>query len=532
MPRNSRVTQIGTLCCMTSLLVCLVQTHVRAGIMRTLPLRELCIKTSEIVVVKSVGQAAFQSDSQEFQVVRVLAGGIAKGETIRVQDLHYYRVGNAIEIGNPVGKEAKHGPIKLALMFLEVVPEYRGKRNAFRPYSSGIRCLTSDGKVLVPSQQINPGPYYLTPDARIDWEKLIAAVPGEIRKVRQVLSLREIKDPAKRNEAIFAWIAAHSAEFRKPSFRANDKDPGWCSLQGATFGWIHESCIAVDSWRALKLSHEIWKGTYYGFETGTPSFSSISGRKLLLQNLIDSRQPKLFRKGALYLLHNSFWPNVHHRRQNDRLSIVGEEEQRKFARKIIPFLKSEDAEFRELAARALLRVSDPLDGALKDRKIDSATSPLIEAYNREPPGQTRIQLAKTLRILTDQPTWKRITGNPGKCLVVLDGFAMNRNYGVERVNFTALKYGMTVPVYEQPTLIIERMDEKAQVIERMTRPLSVIYPKYVWIDGWKPSSGSLQVGVPSANLKAGRWRFTIEGRVGMNADAKWKSEPGIYTLVR
>ncbi len=510
---------------------CLLPQFAQAEDLPTFPIRELVIRCPDIVVAKPVGEC--QGKSWRFQVDRVLKGSRTKpGETITVRRMDLYHVGEP-QWGKD--KPAKPPQVVEALLFLARTNQSNGNNDTFALEISGIRCRTADGKVLCPRQWMNPGNYYLSPEkpeTNVKWDQLIAQVTKDIPIIDKVLSLRKIKDPAKRNQAIFKWIDEHHGEFtNSPWDRAN---PGWGSLERRVFCWILETCRAEDGWKALKLYRQIAQYPGYGPGGNEPTFEFPGGRRLLLAVATDPKQPIEDRRMALYHLMSSFWPR-HHYPKYPGLANVSPEEQTEMINRVSPLLKDKDAEMRGLATRALDNVSDPRDGALSDRTTQAALPALIAAYGKEPPGNTRNKLAEAIRDLGGEKRWKDVSGNPGGMLVILYSFSLNNNYGREKIHFSMLMPGVggsINTIQRQPTLILERLAADGKIAERKTMPLPVDYPKDIWTKGWHAYSGMISADIPSAKMAEGPWRFTVEGVAGKDSQHPWRSEPGLFELKR
>lgn len=511
---------------------CSLGGRVQAEDLPTFPIRSLIIRASEIVLAEPLDPTRMEGKSWQFKVIKVLKGGrIREGENIEVGGTELYRLGKPGWMRDEKG--GKPPKVTRALLFLEPAHDTKPEEKAFDLSISGVRCLTAGGAVLYPSQFMNPGGYYLVPEKGASWDELVARVAADVPKVAEVFSLRNIEDLAARNQAIFRWIEKHHDEFTGSIYNRPKGKPGWGSLERDTFGWILESCRAEDAWRALQLFDEIAEDSGYGPDGNVPTFASPEGRRLLLGIVTDPKQPEKDRQRALCHLSRSFWPRHHRRREFPHLANITPQEQAEIIEKTAPFLKSKEAEFRRLAVRALACASSARDGNLKHRDTRAALPLLIEAYRREPPGSVRNQLAETVRDLSGEQTWQEVSGNSDRMLVVLYSFGMNSNYGWEKISFNmnmSLLGGKIRGIYRQPTLIVERLDQNAEVVQRKTMPLPVSYPKNIWVKGW--TNQVISVEVPSAGMAEGTWRFVVEGVAGKDRRTKWRSEPGLFRLKR
>ena len=400
----------------------------------TLPLRELIIRSPDVVIAEPAAPRPQATIAARYHVLEVLKGNrVGKGEKIVIQGTDSYR------LGSPPGEESEGQPssnVSKALLFLEETSAGNPDGQSFRLAPSGVRCLTADRQVLLPRQFINPGPYYLVADKNSHWDGLVAQVKVEIPLIDAVLAMQRIDDPAGRNQTIFAWIEKHRSEFSGSWLREEPKKPGWGSLEQKAFVWIVESGRPDDAWKALKLYREIGLKLerYPGYSpdgSSVRSFGSASGRKLLVGIATDPAEPEGDRETALYHLLGSFWPTGQWG-EVSALARLSPEEQAETIRRIEPLLKSKSDKIRLRAVEVLSRASSPSDATLRALDTDAAIPGLEEAYRSEPPGYVRNALATALQELSPDDAYPRLSGNRSGSLVLLYSFSMNSNYGRKR----------------------------------------------------------------------------------------------------
>ncbi len=500
----------------------------------TLPLRELAIRSVDVVIAEPAPPRPQATIPASYRVWQVLKGSrVGKGQKIAIHGTDSYRLDGGR--GEPSEGQFSSNVSK-AVLFLDKTPAGKADGEGFRLVLSGIRCLTADGHVLVPRQFINPGPYYLVADKNSNWDELITLIIAEIPLIDSVLAMERIDDPARRNQAIFAWIEKHRSEFTGSRLRQEPKKAGWGSLEQRTFVWVIESGRPDDAWKALKLYREIGLklGRHPGYSPegrSVRSFGSASGRKLLVGIATDSTQPEGDRETALYHLLGSFWPSGHWG-EVSALARLSREEQAEIIRKIEPLLKSKSDGIRLRAVEALSRASSPRDATLRAWDTDAALPALEQAYRSEAPGYVRNALATALQELSPDGAYPRLSGNRSGSLVLLYSFSMNTNDGIEKVCFTMYPKHMPEGMSKQPSLVMERLDGVENVIQRKVVPLPVRHPQDIWEKGWKPYSGAIFVEVPSAELAEGNWRFIVGGGGEGTFSPKWRSEPWVFQVKR
>lgn len=508
----------------------------RAEYLPSLPIRSLVIRSSTIVLAEPADPAKLEGKEQEFKVIEVLKGpAIKAGTMITVRRMGLYRVGQPRWA--QIGSDGKRPRVVRAILFLDRPKGTDAKPGVFDLVLSGMRYLDAKKNVLWPMQMMNPGGMYLVPAKGADWDKLIAGVRSDLPKVAKALALKDIPNLAERNRAIFAWIEKHRGEFTGRMFLGfggnTNYKPGWAELERLPFEWIMDTCRADDGWRALKLAREISGSSGFGPSTGTPTFGSPAGRKLLLGVILDPKQALADRRMALYRFRGSCWVRWQ-KQKHPNLADITPDEQTEIIRKITPLLKDPDREIRGQAANVLADASSPRDGNMRDRDTDAALPALIEAYRNEPPGHERNEMAEIILRLGKEGVWEKASGNPDGMLVVLHKPYQKTEYGREVIAFQMLNRsssGMKI-ITKQPMLIMERLDDNGKVQDRRSMPVPVSYPKDIWKKGWSHNQGVVSVEVPRASLTEGKWRFTLEGVIGKENAQKWRSEPAVFEVKR
>lgn len=532
---ESRVTWRKTrIACLSLIVVLLATGAARAESILTYSIRSLVVQSSTIVQARPVDPTMAKGQVQAFKVTEVLKGpAIRTGTTITVWGMEEYHLGMPDQLEKLAGGEPS--PVVRVILFLNPTGGAEAKPGVFDLTHSGIRCLDANDNVLWPWQWMNPGGLNLVPEKGADWDKIIARVRSDVPKVAGAMALRGIKDPAERNQAIFAWIEKHRGEFKEnhfaPAGGEPNEPPGWAELESDTFNWIMDTCRPDDGWRALKLAREVTGEPVQRYGSDAPAFGSPEGRKLLLGVILDAKQAPTDRKLALDWLYASCWVKRHQER-HPGLADITPKEQAEIILKLSPLLKDADHGVRGLAARAIADASSPRDGSRRDRDTDAALPALIDAYRNEPPSYTRNEMAEIVLRLGGENAWVTASGNPGGILVVLQSLCQRNDYGRDRICFQMNNFSLGThnTITDQPTLIMERLGDKGEVQKRVSMPLPVSYPQDLWKKGWSNCQGCISVEVPRASLAKGRWRFTVEGTTGKEVRVQWHSEPEVIEL--
>lgn len=527
---------------LTSLVLLVAADATHAGILPTFTLRELIIRADHIVVAEPTDAAVLTGKDVKFVVREVLRSERVKPrDAIAIKDMSYYQFGSFFGLrGDPANNEEAAPRCKLALLFLNEPQATRAEPrdpSSFNLTASGVRYLTEQGKVMLPVQQINPGPYFFVEQKGADWKSLLDQIKADCDAIAAVRRLKEIEDPADRNLAIFDWIEKHKGEFGGSYFDGvRDTHTGWGSLEHDVFVWILDSCRLDDAMRAIKTWRAIDKNGF-GWPTGeVPTFASAEGRKLLLRIAADKKESLGDRQSALYRLAGSLWP----KRYLDQplgLSCVTPTELASLIEEVLLLTKDEDAQLRRFAVYVLksavslpveLRPKRPGNAALRDDVIAA----IINVYHSDLPEYSRKEVAETLIQLGGEGVWEKVSGNPGKILVTLQNCEFRRRQNGEELSFSIYQqvYQSMKDLYSfaQPTLMLERLSDEdpPQVVEKKTIELKGLSDKGA------PFQGPQYVRVPSGDFAEGTWRLTLAGKAGDRGQYSWRSEPALLVLKR
>jgi hypothetical protein len=505
--------------------VCFIEPA-SAEILPTLFLRELVAKSEEIVVARPADAARLVGQDVKFVASEVLKGRrIVVGQTITVAHLSYYHLDDP-----PLGPRNKKGrppQCVRALLFLNPKRTGRAQRavaGQFELYTSGIRLLTDDAKVLLPTQFINPGDYYFVVAGNTEWPGLLKQVRADIKAVAAVFALRDIADAAERNRALFAWIEGHRKEFTGTSFAGNIQAPeqGWGSLEYHLFEWIVDGGRPDDAWRAVKVWRKVAKHPFGIGPIGKPdAFASTAGRRILFRVALDEAEPIEDRQSAVYRLAMSLYNKPPEPRS------MTAEEYRQIKAATLALLEHSDPQLRRFTTWLAQR----LDAVKPDLHIDprprETLDAVIEAYRRQPPGHGRVEMAARLIDMGGEYVWQQISGNPDKILVDLQGARIRRDERGAVVRFTifqSIHHGRgDLFTASKPVAAMEKLDTDGTG-ERHVLPL------FYLANASSGGNGPWIAEVPAERLSPGKWQLIVVGKVDAVDDYEWCSEPAVVNV--
>lgn len=400
--------------------------------------------------------------------------------------------------------------VEKALLFLKA-PTKGEEEKGYGTVLSGIRALSDDGRLLVPTQFENPGPQYLAAANDQKWETMLARVSEDLPKIAGIRELEKIEDPAQRNQAVLGWIGSHRDEFGGGNF-ANDSK-GRCSLETELLNWVMESCIPADCWRALELGQQLNTGPQ-GLHH--PSFSSKAGRQLLLDKVFDERLPDALRLlvlremdgGVFWHAHTSEYPSVQVATPDEQAAVID---------KVSPLLRSGHESWRLAAVRCLRAASWPYDANFSQMATKRALPQLVEQYRRERSAPVLGELADTIRRLENEAFWQNLTGNPQGIVVLLGADEVTK----ERLKFHLNLEHTKARITATPRFVFQLLDAEGVAVKTREFDAEAGYPADCFVKGWEDSQGSITMTVANPELESGIWRVTAQGRIDGQL---WRSE--------
>lgn len=148
---------------------------------------------------------------------------------------------------------------------------------------------------------------------------------------------------------------------------------------------------------------------------------------------------------------------------------------------------------------------------------------LTNAFRLEYPGKPRDEIAETICVL-DAKRWQELSGNPSGMVVLLRDLERRD----KQVHFWLNLPPCGQVVYEQPTLVLERINQSQAAMETKRMPLPVANLPQPWSEGWDGRS-ILLVEFSVQDFKDGSWRASVRGTAGKDK-SKWTSEPKTFVI--
>jgi hypothetical protein len=497
----------------------------RAHTPPTWPMRELIVRSETVVLATPADPTA----PARFKAIRVLLGtALREGEVFEIYDLLSYDLRDRTEEGYST---RKHVVPAEALLFL-------GEKKDAAPVPSfpvtwsGLRFAAAVGAVyyakaipdLVPDalhQQAGCRLARYRPAVR--WDDLVRKAETDAVEVNHIRALKEIDDPRRRNQALLDWVERHRQGFGGGLYMHDDEEPtfGWGSLEQDIFKWIFESEIPRDCWAAIKQYAELNQGHIPWLRS--PAFGTRAGRRLLLSVVLDENALLGDRARALTLLKSAWtlWPAT--AGEDRAVEPLGEREQTALIDQVTPLLKNAYPRIRAAAAQALLEASSPKEEKFRASGTQRALPALTEAYRKEPPGSVRDALAEAVAGVAGPKGWEELSGNAHGVVVFLDPRSGKDAEGYCWI----VAPQANAEIQEKPTLVLERLDEKQNIVEKKEQPLD-----HMKMGGWPTDPGADYCRLfdfSMADYTPGVWRMTVKGVAG-DDKAPWTSEPRLLRL--
>jgi hypothetical protein len=475
-------------------------------------LRKSCIDAPVVVLADPVDPVT----PTRFKVVMVVRGkGIREGQIVSPAGLLPTDV-QTFDEKDPVTGKLRPRRISQALLFLT-------GESSPRLLAGGIRLCTEDGRVLVPVRGRAAGakapPLDVQPNLR--WVAMLARVRSDVASVDQLRAYRRLGPSHRRTQALLDWIARRRGEFvAAPTPAREDEAPaGWEDLQFAIFDWALEGAGPEDAWAVAKLYAELNRQAVLPLRT--PLFSTPEGRSFLAKIARDEQTVIAERRRALTMLQEgiTIWPTVEQCRQGARPFQTKEQEM--LLDGFASLLSNKDETFRTAVIRAIVRLSVPEGTASPAGRTTRTLAALIASYRAAPPGPARDELSAAVCMLAPASQWKVLSGNPaGVCVCLRD---LEREG--EAVSFW-LTRPVGEPIYEQPLLVLEKLNALGFVSETKRLPLAVLNLEDSWAAGWSGMTPlAVRMHLPGM-VQGSTYRLRVEGFVGKGKDRKkWTSEP-------
>ena len=382
----------------------------KAEILPTLSLREVTFRADAVVLAELLEwnepvQATQPGDRVKtlvrFKVTESLKGSLAAGAQISLNLLdNLYNLQRPNWLSDE--KAAARPKIHQALLYL-------GKtEHGYELVLSGMR-LTEDGKsLLLPQQMMNPGPYYFVSAKGQNWGELVKRAREEVKTVAAVLAMKDIPDPARRNQAILAWAREHEKGLSGGWFELPAQESkGWGSLAQAVFQWVYDSYRPDDAWEAAKLQMDADVGYAGGL---ADCFATPKARKDMIGLGADANQPAKYRALALELIAANCWRPGYDAQREHGLSSLDASEQTMLLDALLPLLKDPNESVRAETVRAIANVSMPYDAeGIKKLGSRRALPELVKLYKTDPSDTVRYSLRQALERFEGSGKWQALT---------------------------------------------------------------------------------------------------------------------------
>jgi hypothetical protein len=491
-------------------------------------LRELCVQAPVVVLARPIDPVT----PTRFTVLSVLRGkGIGPGSKLIPQGLAEKDVKSYDEV-NPQTKKPRPRLIDQALLFLEPV-ETKGERSGYRVLEAGFRLCTSDGRVLVPAAALNEKDkakdgerLRVVKDA--EWPAIVRRVRADLRSIDHLYAIRDHARPGQRTRGLLDWIEKRRADFSVlPSGRLSDSVPlGWGRLGVDIYDWIFAAAPPEECWAAVRLyaSHERGATPQLKY----PSFSTPEGRKYLVAQATNDRLVTGDRRRALRLLTQPITLRPPGTPGRPAVKAIDAAERKTLLDAISPLVAGKD---EPLQVEAIRTVRTLMPAA---RGTPALVSSLISAYKAAQPGPGRDEVAQALCALAETEQYKVLTNNPAGFCATLNDFTFD---GSEITFFLTMQTG-DAKVFEQPTLVLEKIGTLGIIAETKRFPLAVLNLEGDWPDGIGAATLAARLDVtkivyppptgarPAPNTAPTIWRIRVEGAVGKDKGRRtWKSEP-------
>jgi hypothetical protein len=496
----------------------ILPAHVEARLLPTLSVRELALHAETIVLSEPTENP---SAPTRFKVQEVLRGdGLKPGDTLTVDlGLHDLRVHASIQLP---AKKQNPPIVEQALLFLG---PNRGTREQarFEPVASGLRFWTRGRSLLVPVQIQNPGGYFMEERRDVDWAGLVRQARADAGAIADLMARKKQRPVGRRNRALLEWVESHRHEFGSPTKADHPEKTtqGWGHLEVDVFQWVLDTCEPADCWSAVKLYAELNRGSVPPLHE--PSFGTREGRALLLRVAAAGDVLEGDRLRALTLLSHPFTLWAGPLQRLPRVQFLDAKEQTDLIDRLAPLLPSKSAPLRAAAARTLRCASHPEVVADEHPKSQRALPALVKAFRLEYPGEPRDQIAEAIGVL-DAKCWQELTGTPSGMVVLLRDLERRD----KQVHFWLHLRPCGQTIYEQPTLVLERINQSQAAMETKQMPLPVANLPRPWNEGWDGSS-ILLVEFSVQDFKDGTWRVSVRGTADKDK-SKWISEPKTFVI--
>ncbi len=408
--------------------------------------------------------------------------------------------------------------------------------NVVYPFYSGIRIWINDEVRFTSGPMGLEDADFVSFMEKISWDEMLQRVSGIEARLKPVYALREIKNPSKRNKALFQWLDDHKREFNLGcDFNA---DCGWGGFQDIVLRWIIDGNIMADTWKAGEVFQRMYpnengslKGFLATFMDPSAAFTSEDGLHFLLekalsndQTIVERQRALTFMVGALsFILQDTFQDDPYFKKytQGDR--------QQEMLDQLMPLMYDDDV--APYAFINIFRLSHSEIPGEADRQNLSKLPELMQLYKTQTPENTpyRGRFTDFLLASCTEEQWKSLSGNDAMIYVfIYDAYnnaAKNQFYNAAK---NQLKFGISYNyreglIVEKPKVRLEKWVDGMMVAD--------VTKEFYNEDGspYKPAITYLKQWVDVSDLDSGEWTFYLFGVAGDYGEYRWTSERGTFT---
>jgi len=395
------------------------------------------------------------------------------------------------------------------------------------PYHSGIRIALENEVRWTNGPLVFEDSDFIELPEKITWDEMLQRVVDIEARFKPVNDLHEIKNPRKRNKALFQWLEDHMDEFHKEcDFNA---DCGWGGYQDIVLRWITEANNIEDTWKASKVFQRIYPTDRKSFDSfagvyskSGETFMSAEGLDFLTHKALDHTQPLIERRQALvflihatsFILQDTFQNDPYFKKRSQA------ERQQDLLDQLMPLMYDDQLAFP--AFISILRLSHSEAPEEAHRKNLSKLPELMEIYKMDTLGSASFNLRFT-DFLLDNCTvaqWKSITGNDTLLNVSLQGIYYNE--ANQQLRFDIYYQAPEGLIRDKPKVRFEKWEKGILVNEALK--------EFSNEDGsnYRPSITYIQQLVDVSDLESLEWVFYLVGVAGDMGKYNWTSERGQF----
>ena len=370
--------------------------------------------------------------------------------------------------------------------------------------SGGTFRVLKNGKIFTPFQIENPGKvgFYGPEKDSVTWSDFKKRIVSVNKRIKKIYNYNDIEDVSRKNQLLIHWIEQNQHSFGQDC-GWND-DCGWGFLEERVFRWISKGNIAEDTWKAAELYRNIyferqqktWASSGLMHDQDGSSFKAKEDKAFLISKATSETVDLIERKQALFFLKTAK-PSLHDIKTS-----------------ILPLLR--DSELRQLSIEL---INEPRSDEEEISLVLRST--MITEYHNATPGDFKNEIGKYLGRTCTEEAWKQISGSDVNLVLYLYSIRVDKNSN--RLQFTLnCDYNNKTRdnrnlMEAYPTIIVESTHNAQEVFRKK-------------LENQKLKSWSAYFKVDIASLAKGEYQFYLEGKAGDQAQYRWKSIQGMFTI--